>query len=118
MALLDVAEPAVRRAHLKGDGELRTTIRTYYGARSAMLMLFWAILFGMAFAFALSRKAFVLQGAERYVMFGAAGLSLVLLPTATAFIGAKLVHRFSKSCRKKPLRAMDLRVVRRGQDLA
>src|SRR5262244_3723603 len=48
VALLDLAEPAVRRAHLRGDGELRATIRTYYGARSAMLMLFVGILFGLA----------------------------------------------------------------------
>jgi hypothetical protein len=118
VGLLDVAEPSVRRAHLRGDGELRVTIRTYYGARSAMLMLFVAILFGMAFGVALLRKAFSLDGSARWALTGLAAFCAVFIPVTTAFVGARLVHRFSKSCRKKPLRAMDLRVVRRGQNLA
>jgi len=118
VALLDVADPAVRRAHLKGDGDLRVTIRTYYGARSAMLMLFQAILFGLAFGVALFRKAYASSGGARWA-FGLASLAaVVLIPTVTAFIGARLVHRFSRSCRSRPLQARDLRVVRRGQDLA
>ena len=118
VALLDVAEPAVRRAHLKGDGDLRVTIRTYYGARSAMLMLFQAILFGLAFGVALFRKAYTSTGNARWA-FGAASIAAaVLIPAATAFIGAKLVHRFSKSCRNRPLQAKDIRVVRRGQNTA
>ena len=68
VALLDVAEPSVRRAHLRGDGELRVTIRTYYGARSAMLMLFQGILFGLAFGIALLRKASSLHGPARWAM--------------------------------------------------
>jgi hypothetical protein len=118
VALLDVAHASVRRAHLKGDGELRTTIRTYYGARSAMLMLFQAILFGLAFGVAFLRKGMSLEGTPRYLMFAAAAVLPVALPLATAFIGARLVHRFSKSCRSKPLQARELRVTRRGQNLA
>ncbi len=118
VALLDVADPAVRRAHLRADGELRTTIRTYYGARSAMLMLFVGILFGLAFAVALARKAFSLHGSARGGVLVAAVAAAVLLPLVTTFVGARVVHAFSKSCRKRPLRAMELRVVRRGQDLA
>jgi hypothetical protein len=118
VALLDVAELTVRRAHLRADGELRTTIRTYYGARSAMLMLFVSILFGLAFGVALLRKAFFLEGAQRLGLAVAAVLLTVGLPTVTAFIGARVVHRFSKSCRKRPMTAQDLRVVRRGQDFA
>lgn len=112
VALLDVAEPAVRRAHLKGDGELRVTIRTYYGARSAMLMQFVGILFGLAFGVAFARKAFTLEGGARWAMASAGVAIAVLLPLVTTFIGARLVHRFSKSCRKRPLQAGELRVVR------
>ncbi len=118
VALLDVAEPAVRRAHLKGDGELRVTIRTYYGARSAMLLLFQGILFGLAFALALLRKAFSLEGMGRWGLVGLAIAAAVLIPLVTTFVGARLVHRFSKSCRKRPLQAGELRVVQRGQDHA
>jgi hypothetical protein len=118
VALLDLADASVRRAHLKGDGELRTTIRTYYGARSAMLMLFQGILFGLAFGVALLRKAFSLEGPARWALVVGAALTAAGIPLITTFVGARLVHRFSKSCRSKPLKAMDLRVVRRGQDLA
>jgi len=116
VALLDVAEPAVRRAFLRGDGELRTTIRTYYGARSAMLMQFISILFGLAAGFALWRKAFSLAGLPRWSLAFGAALAAVFIPVATAFIGASVVHRFSRSCRNKPLRAADIRVARRGEN--
>ncbi len=115
IALLDLAEPAVRRAHLHGDSDLRVTIRTYYGARSAMLLQFVGILFGLAVALALARKSAALAGSARWLMAALAGSAAVAIPAATAFIGAKLVHRFSKSCRRKPLRPSELRVVRRGQ---
>ncbi len=118
VALLDVADPAVRRAHLRADGELRVTIRTYYGARSAMLMLFVGILSGLAFAVALARKAFSLHGGARGALLAGAVAAAVLLPVLTTFVGARVVHAFSKSCRKRPLRATELRVVRRGQNLA
>jgi hypothetical protein len=118
IALLDLAEPAVRRAHLRGDSDLRVTIRTYYGARSAMLLQFVGILFGLALALALARKSAALAGGARWVMAVLAGCAAVAIPAATAFIGAKLVHRFSKSCRRKPLRPSELRVVRRGQGVS
>jgi hypothetical protein len=41
-----------------------------------------------------------------------------LVPILTVFIGARVVHRFSKSCRNRPLKAKELRVVRRGENLA
>jgi len=40
-------------------------------------------------------------------------VAVAAIPVATAFIGAAVVHRFSKSCRRKPLRADEMRVVRR-----
>jgi hypothetical protein len=118
VALLDVADPAVRRAHLRGDNELRTTIRTYYGARSAMLMLFVGILFGMAFGVALLRKASSYDGGTRWALIAVAAAVAVGIPVATAFIGARVVHAFSKSCRTRPQHARELRAVRRNQNYA
>ena len=77
VALLDLAEPAVRRAYLRGDGDLRATIRTYYGARSAMLLQFVGILFGLAFAVALARKSFALVGGARWGMAALAAVAAV-----------------------------------------
>ena len=114
VALLDVAQPAVRRAHLRGDGELRATLRTYYGARSAMLLQFWFILFGLAFGAILLRKAWMVGGASGWGLGALGALTAIGLPLTSAFVGARLVHHFSKDCRRKPLRAADLRVVRRG----
>ncbi|HEX4621093.1 MAG TPA: hypothetical protein VH208_05935 [Myxococcaceae bacterium] len=114
VALLDVADPAVRRAHLRGDGELRSTLRTYYGARSAMLLQFWFILFGLAGGALLVRKAFLGDGGIHWSLVAVGVAWAVALPAAAAFVGARLVHRFSKSCRKKPLCAGELRVVRRS----
>ncbi len=113
MALLDIADPAVRRLFLKSDGELRSTIRTYYGARSAMLMVFLGILFGLAVGLVLLRTASSLSGWQRWSLGAGAGVAAAAIPIATAFIGAAVVHRFSKSCRRKPLRADEIRVVRR-----
>ena len=113
VALLDVADPAVRRLFLKSDGELRSTIRTYYGARSAMLMVFIGILFGLAVGLVLLRAASSLSGWQRWSLGAGAGVAAAAIPIATAFIGAAVVHRFSKSCRKRPLRADEIRIVRR-----
>jgi hypothetical protein len=112
--LLDVAEPAVRRAHLRGDTELKSTLRTYYGARSAMLMQFWFILFGLAALGIVARRAFLMAGLARWAFLGAGAALAIGLPIAAAFVGARLVHRFSKSCRRKPLTARELRVARRA----
>lgn len=114
VALLDVADPSVRRVFLKSDGELRSTIRTYYGARSAMLMLFVGILFGLAVGLILLRAASMLSGWQRWSLGAGAGVAAAAIPVATAFIGAAVVHRFSKSCRKRPLRASEIRIVRRA----
>jgi len=114
VALLDVADPAVRRAHLRADSDLRVTIRTYYGARSAMLMTFIGILLGLALSLALVRKAMSVSGLNRSLWAACAGCAALAVPITTAFAGARLVHLFSKSCRKKPLQARQLRVVRRG----
>ena len=113
VALLDLADPAVRRVFLRDDHELRTTIRTYYGARSAMLMLFVGILFGLAVALVLLREASGLAGWSRWTIAAGAALAAAVIPIATMFIGASVVHRFSKSCRKKPLQPGDIRVRRR-----
>ena len=113
VALLDVADASVRRAHLKGDGDLRLSLRTYYGARSAMLIQFWFILFGMAFGGLLLRKAFLERGAVRWGLAVAGVATAVALPLVAAFVGARLVHRYSRSCRNKPLQARDIRVMRR-----
>lgn len=115
VALLDLAEPSVRRAHLRGDSDLRVAIRTYYGARSAMLLQFVGILFGLAFALALARRSAALAGSARWGIAALAAVAAFAIPAATALIGAKLVHRFSKSCRRKPLRPSELPVVRRDQ---
>lgn len=112
VALLDVADPAVRRLFLKSDAELRSTIRTYYGARSAMLMVFVAILFGLSVGLLLLRAASSLSGWQRYSVGAGAGIAAAAIPVATAFIGAAVVHRFSKSCRRKPIRPEEIRVVR------
>ena len=98
--------------------EIEESEQTVAGARSAMLLLFQALLFGLAFGGALLRKAYTSSGGARWAFGLAALAAVVFIPTATAFIGARLVHRFSKSCRSRPLQARDLRVVRRGQDLA
>jgi hypothetical protein len=103
---------------LRGDGELRATIRTYYGARSAMLMLFVGILFGLALGTSLVRKAFLIGGPQRWILAaGAAGIAF-LIPVLVAFTGARVVHLFSRSCRKKPIQANEIRVVRVGRPAA
>lgn len=113
VALLDVADPAVRRAFLRADHELRSTIRTYYGARSAMLMLFVGILFGLAVGVLLLRQASGLQGWSRWTLGAGAALAAAVIPIATTFVGASVVHRFSRSCRKRPLQPGEIRARRR-----
>src|ERR1700737_2781349 len=86
VALLDLADPAVRRAFLRADHALRTTIRTYYGARSAMLMLFVGILFGLAVGLVLLREASGLAGWSRWTLAAGAALAAAATPIATPFI--------------------------------
>jgi hypothetical protein len=118
VALLDVALPEVRKAHLKSDRDLRTTIRTYYGARSAMLLLFQGILLGLLVFALLLRKAAVSSGTERLLLMLAAAGSGVGLPLICLFGGTRLVHRFSKSCHRKPISPKDIPVIRRNNKLA
>src|SRR5262249_61998192 len=79
-----------------------------------MLMLFVGILFGLAVGLILLRAASMLSGWQRWSLGAGAGVAAAALPVATAFIGAAVVHRFSKSCRKRPLRASEIRIVRRA----
>ncbi len=83
-----------------------------------MLLLFQGILFGAAFGLVLLRKALSLEGSARLAVMGLAIAATILIPVVTVFVGARLVHRFSRSCRHRPLKASELRVVRRGQNLA
>ncbi|HUB08292.1 MAG TPA: hypothetical protein VMB50_14895 [Myxococcales bacterium] len=103
--LLDVAA-AGTRPHLR-RAELQHTINTYYGARSAMLLLFLSILLGGAVAFGLARAAFAAP-AGRSWWFGAAGLALVGIPLAGLLGGARVVRWFSV-CRGHPPMLDDLR---------
>ena len=81
-------------------------------------MVFVAILFGLAVGLLLLRAAFSLSGWQRYSLGAGAGMAAAAIPIATAFIGAAVVHRFSKSCRRKPIRAEEIRVVRARRTVA
>ncbi len=103
--LLDVAaagtKPHLRRA------DLQHTINTYYGARSAMLLLFLSMLLGGAIAFGLARAAFALPGG-RLPWFLAAGLALVGIPLGGLLGGGRVVRWFSV-CRGQTQSIDDLR---------
>ncbi|MHB8419241.1 MAG: hypothetical protein ACYDCL_14285 [Myxococcales bacterium] len=103
--LLDVAE-ASTRPHLR-RAELQHTINTYYGARSAMLLLFLSLLLGGAVAFGLVRAAFAAP-TGRLPWFVAAALALVGIPLAGLFGGGRVVRWFSV-CRGQPPSLDDLR---------
>jgi hypothetical protein len=79
-----------------------------------MLLMFWSILLGLALALAFVRKGFGLEGRARIGFFGIGAAVAFGIPACTAFLGSRLVHRFTKSCRRRPLQTSDLRVVRRG----
>jgi hypothetical protein len=111
VALLDVADPSVRRAHLR-EGDLRGTIRTYYMARSAMQMLFLGILGGLAFAGLFTRKALLTTGPTRLVMIGLAAASVVGGPLVATILGTRIVRWLTKTCRGRPIQLRDVRVVR------
>ncbi len=113
VALLDVADPAVRRAHLR-EGELRTTIRTYYMARSAMQMLFFGILGGLTFAALFVRKALLVEGSLRWLMVALAVASIAGGPLLATSLGTRVVRLLTRSCRGRPIQLRDVRVVRNG----
>ena len=103
--LLDVAD-AGTRPHLR-RAELQHTINTYYGARSAMLLLFLSMLLGGAAAFWLARAGFAAESG-RLAWFVAAALALVGVPVAGLLGGVRVVRWFSV-CRGHPPGLDDLR---------
>jgi hypothetical protein len=111
--LIDVAQSESRRVFLR-DRELAGTIRTYYGARSGMLVAFWGILLGLVFALALGRKAAIAPGGHAVLWWAAAGLC-ALVPFALAvYLGDRVVRRMAKGCIGRPLGPGDIRVARGG----
>ncbi len=76
-------------------------------------MLFVGILFGLAVGLVLLRAASSFSGWQRWLLGAGAGVAAAAIPVATAFVGAAVVHRFTKSCRRRPLRAEEIRIVRR-----
>ncbi len=112
VALLDVAD---RRSqpHLR-QAELQHTINTYYGARSAMLLLFASILLGGIGSLLLARHGVVEPGREAWSWFLAAGLALVGTPVAGLLGGVWLVRRLGV-CRGSPPTLDDLRASLRAR---
>ncbi len=111
--LIDVAQLQSRRVFLR-DKELAGSIRTYYGARSGMLVAFWGILLGLVFALALGRKAMIAPGAHAALWWAAAVLC-ALAPFALAvWLGDRVVRRFAKGCIGRPLGPADIRVARQA----
>jgi hypothetical protein len=111
--LLDVADPSTR-PHLR-QAELQHTINTYYGARTAMLLLFGGMLFGGALALAVARRGFVAPVGQRWAWLAAAAACLLGLPTAAVYVGGRIVHLFSSVCRGRTPTLDDLRYQLRRQ---
>jgi hypothetical protein len=109
-ALLDVADAATR-PHLK-ERELQHTINTYYGARSAMLLLFIGMLLGGGSALLLARRATLTTG-PAWGWWLAAGLALPLALVLALWVGGRVVHFFSAVCRGKAQSLDDLRLALR-----
>lgn len=105
--LLDVADPGTR-PHLR-QSELQQTINTYYGARSAMLLLFFGMLLGGVAALALMRHGSLAPAAARPLWFAAAGVAFLAATTLALLAGGRLVHLFSAICRGRPPTLDDLR---------
>jgi hypothetical protein len=104
--LLDVAD-ARTRPHL-ARADLQHTINTYYGARSAMLILFFSILLGGAAAFWLVRQSSVASPAHRVVWLSLGGTALLGVPLFGLLSGALVVRLFGV-CRGRPQSLEDLR---------
>jgi hypothetical protein len=107
VVLLDVAD-ARTRPFLK-QAELQHTINTYYGARTAMLLLFAGMLFGGATAVAVVRRGMVAPPGQRWIWFAGAGACLLGLPSAAVYLGGRVVHLFSAVCRGRTQTLEDLR---------
>lgn len=112
--LIDVAHEQSRRVYLR-DKELASSIRTYYGARSGMLVAFWGILLGLVFALALGRKAMIAPGAHALLWWLAAAVCAVAPFLAAVILGDRVVRRFAKGCLGRPLGPKDIRVVRQDK---
>ena len=106
--LLDVADRTVRRTALR-DPELRGVVRTYYGARTAMLVGFAGILFGLVFALAFARKASG-GGGARWLWYSLAALCPVVVPFGALVVGNQIVRRFSRHCVGRPLGLTDIKL--------
>jgi hypothetical protein len=104
--LLDLAD-ARTRPHL-ALADLQHTINTYYGARSAMLVLFFSILVGGALAFWQLRQAFGATDGQRWIWLALAGSALVGIPAIGLLAGALVVRLFGV-CRGRPPSLEDLR---------
>jgi len=111
--LIDVAEPQSRRVYLR-DKELAGSIRTYYGARTGMLVAFWGILVGLVLALALGRKAMIAPGGHAALWWTAAALAAIVPFAVAIFLGDRVVRRFAKGCIGRPLGPQDIRVARHG----
>jgi hypothetical protein len=107
VGLLDVAD-ARTRPFLK-QAELQHTINTYYGARTAMLLLFAGMLFGGAIAVAVLRRGFVAPPGQRWLWFAVAAACLLGLPAGAVYLGGRIVHLFSAVCRGRTPTLEDLR---------
>ena len=110
--LIDVADEQSRRVYLR-DKELAGAIRTYYGARSGMLVAFWGILLGLVFALALGRKAMIAPGAHAALWWAGAVVAALAPFLAAVLLGDRVVRRFAKGCLGRPLGPKDIRVARR-----
>ena len=106
VALLDVADSR-SRPHL-ARADLQHTINTYYGARSAMLILFFSILLGGASAFWLARQAFGASPGHGVFWLILGGAALLGIPVLGLLCGALVVRLFGV-CRGRPPSLEDLR---------
>ncbi len=112
--LLDVADPR-SRPHLRQD-ELQHTINTYYGARSAMLLLFAAMLVGGAAALAVLRRGFMTPPGDRPLWLAAAGVAFLAAIAGALLLGGRVVRLFSAVCRGRAPTLEDLRRELRARD--
>jgi hypothetical protein len=115
--LLDVADPRTR-GHLRSRG-LQHTINTYYGARTAMLILFAGLMLGSVLAVLVARQALLGPPGWRPVWLAVGAVALVGSVVLALFVGSRVVHLFSAVCRGRPPTVEDLRAMlraRRGRE--
>ena len=107
VSLLDVADPRTR-VHLRSRS-LQHTINTYYGARTAMLLLFAGLMLGAVLAVLAARQALLGPPAWRPVWLGAGAVGALGSVALALLAGSRLVHLFSAVCRGRPPSIDDLR---------